>query len=281
MKKEMEIKLNNIRNLPTLPEVIQKLSSTIHNVNSSATQVAAIIEDDPAIMTRVLKVVNSAFYAGVERIDSIQQAVTRIGFTSIYNIALSTSIFSVFPKKGGGFSRKKFWKHCIGTGIGCNVVYKKLQQYLASRYPKDLLHLVGLIHDIGKIVLDEYFNDEFRPIVAESQKTKKALYILEAQKLGADHAEIGAWLARKWNLSKEVIEVTRHHHDLMGADNELSLLCSVADHICYDKEIGNGGNGAGGTVDWSKFGFKGVNSEEIVAEVTEEAKNSAIFLEFV
>ncbi len=109
MKTRIVRRLEKIYNLPTLPAVIEKLGEEIRNPKSDARRVAALIEDDPSMMSRILKVVNSAFYGGIEPITSVQQAVSRMGFNAINNIALSTSVFAAFDKSGeAGFDRKEF-----------------------------------------------------------------------------------------------------------------------------------------------------------------------------
>ena len=102
-------KLDQIRDLPTLPAIMHRLSAAVRDPNSDARSIAHLIEDDPAIMARILKVVNSALYGGDVKVQSIQHAVTRLGMRAVNNIALSTSVFSVFDDDGGEeFKRENF-----------------------------------------------------------------------------------------------------------------------------------------------------------------------------
>ena len=123
MDKGQEIlrRLETIHNLPTLPVVITKLREAISDPNADARKIAQIIEDDPAMMARILKVVNSALYRGRQDVTSLQMAVARMGFNAISNIAMSTTIFSVFKSTTEvGFSHEDFWRalHLCGNWRG-------------------------------------------------------------------------------------------------------------------------------------------------------------------
>jgi len=144
-------KLESIRDLPTLPMIIEKLGAAIRDPNTNAEGIAGIIEDDPAMMAKILKVVNSVLYGAREPINSLQLAVARMGLNAINNIAMSTSVFTTYKKdEQSDFDRVEFWRHCICTGIAAEVIYRRCRENLSQNYSKDLIHLSGLLHDIGK-----------------------------------------------------------------------------------------------------------------------------------
>lgn len=282
------LKLEKIHNLPTLPQVITRLSAAVKDPNSDAKRVAKIIEDDPSMMARILKVVNSAFYGAAEPVNSVQDAVARMGFVAVNNIALSTSVFSTFGKKGqSDFNREEFWRHSISVGIAANVLYERSRKNLTSRYQKDMLHLCGLLHDIGKIVLEQFMHEQFIAALKASQEKKTPLYTAETGCIGVDHAEIGDWLAKKWNLSDTVAAVVRCHHNPAKGPRELAdllNLCHIANYICNLEKLGDGGDCAAPTflhASWKHLGLAVQDIAEIVDQVKEESKQSEILMAFL
>jgi len=288
MPKEFTVilkELENIRNLPTLPVILERVKKAVQNPNSNADQIAKIVMDDPAMMARILKVVNSPLYAGTERIDSLQMAVSRLGFTALHNIALSTSVFSSFGKaKKSSFDRVEFWRHSISTGIAANAVSVACRQNLKKRYSQDTLHLAGLLHDIGKIILENYYNEEFTQAISMTRDQGVPLCAAETQCVGATHNQIGGWLAEKWNLSPDLIEVVRWHHAPHNASEEaqeLVELCHVANYICNFRMIGDGGDTISPSCQPGVLKRLGLEEETywaILDTIVEESKKSEILL---
>ncbi len=277
-------KLGAIRNLPTLPVVMQKLGQEVRNPNSDAKKIAKIIEDDPAMMARILKVVNSAFYAGVESVTSIQLAVARIGMRAVGNIAMSTAVFSAFGKPGvEDFNRQEFWRHSICTGIAAGVLYDRVKSNVPFKFGKDILHLAGLLHDIGKIVFDQYFHDEFMRALKKGETDQITLKDAESVVIGESHNKVGAWLGQKWNLTDDLLNVISHHHNPDNADEKywyLAGLVHTANYICNLEKIGCSGDAVPDVVPniWKKFGLSVGDIPEVVDTVNEESKKSEILL---
>ncbi len=248
MDDAIRARLERIRNIPTLPENITRLRTVVRDPQSDASRVARVLEDDPTMSARILRVVNSAFYAGLEPITDLRHAVVRIGFNAVVNIALSTAIFSLFDKSRSAlFDRKAFWRHCVATGIGLVVLSRQTDSSTARRYSVDVLHLAGVLHDIGKILLDEFFHEPFLEACRLARERAIPLQRTEAEVLHADHAEVGMWLGQRWNLTPEYLDVIRWHHAPEDADSphaSLILLCGQANALCNRFQIGNSGNPA-------------------------------------
>jgi len=281
-------KLDQIRDLPTLPAVITKLGAAIRDPNVDAARIAKIIEDDPAMMARILKVVNSVLYKAAEPINSLQMAVARMGLTAVHNIAMSTSVFSTFGKRGvGDFTPEEFWQHSISTGIATAVLYERTRDTLGRRFGTDVLHLSGLLHDIGKIILAQYYHEEFVAAIEMAKEKEMSLLQAESEVIGIDHAEIGAWLGLKWNLSSEFLQVVRWHHDPESADAEhqsLVMLCHTGNYICNLEKIGYSGDAAAPSFQqkvWINLGLTVKDISQIVDEVLEESKESEIWMSFM
>ena len=275
--------LNGIKNLPTLPVVMQKLSAAIRDPNSDARSIARLIEDDPAISTRILKVVNSSLYAGGVKIETVQQAVSRLGMTATNNIALSTSILSAFDSdRPQSFDRPAFWRHSICVGIAACVIYDHAAPNLRKRQSKETLHLVGLLHDVGKLILDIYMYEDFQNALQTVSTSSVPLFKAELEAVGIDHATIGGWILGKWNMSDELMLPTLWHHDPNSAPTdhwELTALVHIANYVCNLQKIGDGGDLQAPSFEqdvWKRLGLSVGDISIIVDEVEEESSKSDI-----
>jgi HD-like signal output (HDOD) protein len=277
-------RLDSVQNLPTLPAVIQELGKIVRDPNSDARKVAKLIEDDPAMMARILKVSNSVFYAGAEPVKSVQHAVSRMGMRAVNNLAMSTAVFGTFQGSGREeFDRNEFWRHSICTGIGAMVVYEKAKGMMKRRFSRDLLHLAGLLHDIGKILMDQFFHVEFMAAVQASRNEKRLLRDAERGTLGTDHTDLGAWLGARWRLSDDLLAVVRGHHDPDTVEPEhweLTALIHTANYICNLEHIGDGGDASPGFQQslWKRIGLGVGDIPEVVDRVKEESKHSEVLM---
>lgn len=235
MQRNVIKRLESIRNLPTLPSVIENLGRALKDPEVDVEAIAAVIEDDPAIMARIMKVVNSSMYLGVRETVSLRTAIVRLGFRAVSNIAMSAAVFSTFPPgPGRGFDRAGFWRHCVSAAVAAEVVYREPAFSAEMPIAADILHLGGLLHDIGKIIFEQHFHAAFMEAIEISRDNRVPLPEAEFRVMGMDHAQGGAWLARKWNLSEEMISVIRWHHAPENAPEshrELVRICHLADRL--------------------------------------------------
>lgn len=277
-------KLEGITNIPTLPVVVQALGKAIRDPNSDAAKIAAIVKDDPSMMARVLRVVNSAAYGLQRPVESVQQAISLIGLNAVDNIALSTAVFSTCRGTGkGGLNREELWTHAVSVGLAANHLCQRTAATLKKRYSRDILHLSGLLHDIGKILLAEHFQAELATAVARGVERQIPLWQAELQIYGTNHAEIGAWLARKWDLAADLTAVIRWHHEPEQAEVEhldLLRIIHTANHICNLEHLGQSGDEFPSFVlgVWKRLGLGVKDIEAIVAGVREEAAKSETLL---
>jgi len=260
-------RLARIDQLPTLPLIVQRLRDAVENPASDARTIADLIENDPAIMARMMKVVNSAFYRGFGEITSLQDAVVRLGMHTVFNIAVSTSVFSTFPpREGVEFNRFAFWKHSIQVAVGTEVLSSHLGVQDRKNLRRDVLHLTGLLHDMGKIIFEQYFHDEFTEALLLSRQQNMPLHRAERQVIGADHGAVGAWLGEHWQLPAEVWHAIRWHHapeQTQSTPYTLLGLTAASNEIVNFGGLSSGGDIKPGTVSNSER--LGLNEEDCLA----------------
>ena len=223
--------LDKIENLPTLPVVVQQIQKLIASPNSSMVQIAAIIARDQAIAARVIRLINSAFYGLGGKVASIQQAIVLLGLNTVKNLIVGVSVVTMFEDSAGGasmFDTQKFWLHAFACALGAKAIAKKIN----AREPEDFF-LAGLLHDIGILVLDQFFHQEFVGIVQDAAGRKIDYVKAEQERLGLTHAEIGEYMGRKWKIPELLVHGMRYHHRPLFTDRELagSIQLIAAVHV--------------------------------------------------
>ena len=199
--------LKEIDHLSTLPQVVTKILAMTESSNVSAVGLSK--EMDQSLSTKVLKVANSAYYGGrsTRRVSSVDHAIVVIGFDALKEIVLITSLFHTFQNTQVVKSLEPLWKH----SMECALVAKRLA-WVYRYEAMDEAYLVGLIHDIGKLVIQQHFPEQFQLI---KSKGNGGVEDLENEKeiLGMTHAEIAGKLSEHWNFSEILVEAVAHHHD--------------------------------------------------------------------
>jgi len=232
-------RIKKINDLPTLPGIAAELLRMVHDPRSSMPQLATIIERDPALSTKVLKVVNSPFYGLRQKIGDLDKALVILGMREIVNLVSGLLVFKTFSKhRGPTFDRRAFWTHSAACGVISRAVAAKLGYRFSG---EDFVG--GLIHDIGKIVLDQFMHDDFTQALECARERKLPLYQAEEEVLGISHAQVGEWLAMTWGLPETLVEVIAEHHcvELAGGNPLLVATVHVANQICKMKGLGFSG----------------------------------------
>jgi putative nucleotidyltransferase with HDIG domain len=209
-----EFVLKRIRDIPSLPEVVNKIIQLLSQPNTPASEIAQLIAYDPGLTSRVLRMVNSAAYGFNRQISSIQHGIMILGFNTVRGLVLSASIFKLLGQSGtdSRLNHQKFWEHSLATASAARSLAKFL------RIPEaEEAFSGGMLHDIGKVVLDVYFMESYRQVVETAAKKGISMHgeeylALERELLGTTHAELGALLTAKWKLPITITEVIQYHH---------------------------------------------------------------------
>ena len=222
-------RISGIRELPTLPIIYFKVNKALQDSEASIKGIADIIEMDQAISSKVLHIVNCAFYGFRSKISSIPQAVMILGFNTVKNAIVSVSILDVFALKAKfqGFNVKNFWGHSIAVAV----ISKRLAEKSRLAPPEDAF-VAGLLHDMGKLIMMQYFMEEFGRVWEEMQKDGSTFYEAEKKVLPVDHAQIGAYLAQKWLFPEPLIyAISNHHRNEISSNTDGLSVCVILGNL--------------------------------------------------
>src|SRR5258706_1018020 len=187
----VEEAIKKVTTIATIPEVTARIVTTVEDPRSTASQLHKIVSHDPALVTRILKVVNSAFYGLPGQIGSVERAIVLLGLNAVKNIAVAASLGQLFRsvKLCEGFTAKDLWTHCIAVAVTARYIAKQMKVPLA-----DEAFLAGMIHDVGLLASLQVMPEKLRK-VCESAKAPNAIFCdLEREQMGMDHQQLGAAL---------------------------------------------------------------------------------------
>ncbi len=205
--------LKNPASLPALPGIAQKILSQKTDNDADARTLFALISKDPAILSGILNLCNSHLSGSGRKILKIEDAVTLLGRTQVLMLALAIAIIATLSRKPAGLlNTQSLWKHSLAVAMTMDTLAHHMPNGL--RPPEEEIYLAGLLHDFGFLVLD-YFNPEMSDklharLAAESELPMEEV---EEEMLGTGHGELGAMLARHWNLPEHIITSMSYHHD--------------------------------------------------------------------
>lgn len=233
-KDRFQERLAQIENLPTLPAVVFDVGNALEDENNGAEEVSLIIEEDPSITANILHVVNSVYYGATSgTISSVQDAVARLGFGETRRLIMTLGVLRSFAGFGKGLDAALFWKHSLLTGFAAKRLHAFSQpgvQFSASE-----ANVAGLLHDIGKLIMDQHFPEEFSLVQDTAEELQRPVYEVEERALGMDHGEIGGTVLQAWNLPSSVVEAVRWHHKIGCCPDEnrpLAEAVHLADIVC-------------------------------------------------
>ena len=233
--------LRKVEDLPPMPQVAQKARKIVADSSSNFTDLAKVIETDQAIAAKVLKMANSAYYGAVGDVSSVQQASVVLGtktLIELLNIACASGPLAK-TLKGYELEAGDLWKHSLAVAAGSRIIAKKKRPELTED-----AFSTGLIHDVGKIILDPYIFERKEAFQEVMQNGDKSFLSAEKQILGFDHGEIASDVCKTWQIPSHLSLAIRHHHDPSNLNgNELAHITHVADVVAIMTGIGGGFDG--------------------------------------
>ena len=239
-KLEKIVEMVNKSEISSVQNVVSGITKIINDPESSAKDLKEIIQIDPPLTGKLLKLANSAHYSPRTKVSEIQQAIIWVGYDALKELALSQKVCEVFAGDTDieGYSRNLLWKHSVAVALLGKMIYRR-----EFGRKGENIYVAGLMHDIGIIALDQFCQDDFRLILSKTKTDKKNQTKTEKEVLGFDHAEVGKAITDSWNLPQELIEVIGCHHNPDNIAQEFirpGLTLYIADYVCQQKPFGYG-----------------------------------------
>jgi signal transduction histidine kinase/HD-like signal output (HDOD) protein len=223
--------LTTIHEIPSLPEAVRIAVNKTLSLEKSANQIASIVRKDPSLTLKLLKLANSSFYSRGKRVDTVQEAIIRLGYRTVKSIILSISMKDIFSAEDSSLLEyRRFWLHSVATGVIAELIEKKLD----IRNRTDT-YTTGLLHDVGKVLL--MISDSKYPRVVEMIKSERLSFSEAEQRVyGFDHTDASTFLFRHWNLPETLVEPVREHHGEPEAESNPAvtrMIVKLANQIAH------------------------------------------------
>ncbi len=236
---ELSKRLSNaVDRMPAFPKSVQRILELTRDINCRPKDLVAVIEKDPVITIKVLKIINSAYYGLPNKITSINQSVIYLGVNTLKNLALSFSTIGMLPSRNAaGFDIQHYLMSSLVTA---NITRMLGTNFAATETDSTDCYIAGLLHDFGKVVFALYMAPEFLKALSLSASDGIPLHKAEETIIGADHTLVGAMLVKKWQFPESLVECIAGHHSSIHA-SPLAECLYVADLIA--ERLGYDSNG--------------------------------------
>ena len=219
-------RLQSCRTLPSVPAVVVQVLDIAGNMDSvGAADMAQVVERDPAMAARILKVANSVRFGTRRDISTVEHAISMLGLAETMNLALSFSLVREFKSKTSLFDHQQYWRRSVISAVAAAEIGSLF--HVANR---DELFMAGLINDIGMLALNETL-PEYGRLSASSRGDHSRLIEIERHELQTDHAAVGAWLLQRWGLPERLVCAVRDNHVNKKSDSQLTNAVALGSRI--------------------------------------------------
>jgi HD-like signal output (HDOD) protein len=272
-----------IAKMPALPTTVSKILQIANDPKTSPSDLNQVISLDPVLMGRVMKLINSAYYSQTNKITSLVRAIIMLGINTVKNLALSTAVLGQLSAKGNftALNIDGFWRHslCVGVTAKLIAIQRKRDPKILEEY-----FVAGLLHDIGKIPLNNKLSTEYVNALSLTDKERAPLYILEERILEVNHCEVGRLIIKNWNLGPVMEDVVFFHHFIdqyPGTNHDVLLTVAAANFFANSFQIGFSGDRYPEKLALSVFEKLGITLDDLDAmedKVNSEIEKAKIFL---
>ena len=278
MNESLREHVEKVKKLPTIPVVAHEILGIVRDDLVSVNKLENIVRNDPAISAKIMSVANSAFYGARVPSKSLDSAILRIGFNTVKNIALGISLITVLTnsKEHGALDYKRIFNHSVSVGFIAGLIRREFKLDVS-----DEILTNGILHDIGYLILNKYFPQTYAKVIT-THKTGKTLLESEMYILEYTHADIGHWLAGKWNLPSAVMDTILYHHKPSMAPrfHKRIALIHLADYISAKDVISPTERDPEYPLDHAVFDILGISEndlEDVKEKITGARSSDALF----
>ena len=258
--------------LGALPQAYHQLTRVLQDKSGNAQRIANAVQIDPALTARLLGVVNSAALAGGRSVDTVSHAAMLVGSAQLQQLALATAVVQMFQRMPEHLlDMRSFWKHSVAVALGTHLLARA-----TGARRTEAAFVAGLLHDVGGLLVCLARPTAARDVLLATEGCGRPHHEVERERLGCDHAEIGAVLLEVWELPPATIDVVRWHHDpsaAPAASQRQVDLVHVADVAVSALQIGNAGERAAHPLDlgaWDRLGVSPAQLDEVLLELQEQ-----------
>ena len=217
--------------LPSLPNVVVEILDATNSEGASTGQIEKLVSMDQAIVTKLLKVVNSAYFGLPRQVTDVKQVISILGLHQVRNLVLSIGVLNALesPNPRVAAIQSQLWQEAFGSAKIADMI---AEQKRLEKGVRDHVYIGGLLHDIGRLFLFTLFRSPYEQVIMESLDRDEPLTVTERRVLGTTHAELGGVLADRWNFPTELIEMIRDHDQPVDRSLPPNVICvSIADKL--------------------------------------------------
>jgi putative nucleotidyltransferase with HDIG domain len=266
-QEKIDLIMAQVKAFPSMPATSAKLLKMLKDPESSAAQIEDVLKYDPGLTANILKLTNSAYFGIPSKVSSVKQAVVLLGWKRLLQLVMTMCMSTVMRKPVPGYdlSQGELWRHSVAVSVAAELVVKALKIPGA-----DEVFTAALLHDVGKLVLGGFVQNDIQQIEAMVSKGI-AFEVAEFIVLGTDHANIGARILEKWSFPADLVNAVNWHHDPDTCENHCTFsdIVHVANILGLMIGYGNCGNEIETVPSNSvieRLGFKPVHMESLAEE---------------
>ena len=228
-------------NIPPLPDILLRLEAKIEDPKSNISDISVLIETEPILSGRLIKLSNSVFFGGGrEKIENLSSAILRLGLKMVLDLAYTIEVPKLFMK-GKGMNQKKFWEHSLAVAILARLLSRKCDGLVAE---PDICYLSGLMHDLGILLFNFFIPNEYGALLRDIKGVEEPLEKLEMERFGIAHPELGSLFIKKWwPVPDEVVfAVGKHYLGISDQDKDYPtlLIVIISNTLANNFEMENG-----------------------------------------